>query len=106
MNIFELAMKLEKEGEQAYRDLAAGTTNEGLKSIFTMLAEDEVKHYQTFLALSKSEQVEAPASNVLVNVRRVFAVPVGRKGRPDVAGQFLHVERRERGAVDAVLEKR
>jgi len=51
MNVYEYAMKVEKEGEKYYRDLAQKTEDAGLKQVLTMLADEEVKHYATFEAM-------------------------------------------------------
>ena len=48
MNVYEYAMKLEKEGESYYRDLAKGSPFESLKKVFEILANEEVKHYILF----------------------------------------------------------
>ena len=48
MNVYEYAMKVEKDGEHYYRELAAKTNDVGLQKILTMLAEEEVKHFVVF----------------------------------------------------------
>ena len=48
MNVFDFAMKMEKDGEAFYREIAGKTKNPGLKSIFTTLADEEMEHYKTF----------------------------------------------------------
>ena len=44
MDIFDFALKMEKDGEKYYRELSEKTDVEGLKTILTMLADAEVKH--------------------------------------------------------------
>jgi rubrerythrin len=44
MNIYEYAMKMEKDSENYYSGLANKTDDAGLKNILKMLANDEVKH--------------------------------------------------------------
>lgn len=53
MNVYEYAMKVEKDGEAYYRELASKSPNNGLKRIFTMLAEEEIKHYNVFKNMMK-----------------------------------------------------
>ncbi|MFA5468089.1 MAG: ferritin family protein [Sphaerochaetaceae bacterium] len=53
MDLFDVAIKMEIEGATFYRDLAARTPSEGIKKIFTMLAEDEDVHKATFEAMQK-----------------------------------------------------
>jgi rubrerythrin len=51
MDVFAFAMKMEQDGKTYYLKLAAGTAISGLKTIFTMLAEDEQKHYDSILSM-------------------------------------------------------
>ena len=49
MNIYKYAMKMEKDSENYYRELANKTGDLGLQNILKMLANDEVKHYHICL---------------------------------------------------------
>jgi rubrerythrin len=46
--IYDLAIRIEKNGERFYRKATAHFPNEGLKSMLNRLAEDEVKHAEFF----------------------------------------------------------
>ena len=46
MDIYSFALQMEKDGENYYRELATKSGSEGLKKIFTMLADEEVKHFR------------------------------------------------------------
>ena len=46
MGVLEYLLKVEKDGEEYYRGLAAKATNPGFKRILTMLADDEARHYE------------------------------------------------------------
>ncbi len=72
MNIFEYAMQMEKDGENYYRQLAQQTANKGLKTILTMLADDEVKHYN---AIERMQTTEAhiAETTILTDAENVFA---------------------------------
>lgn len=72
MNIFEYAMKMEKDGEKYYRELSEKVDNTGLKSILTMLAEDEVKHYDIFKSMSKKTNPSMQQTDVLKKSRNIF----------------------------------
>lgn len=72
MDIFDFAMKMEKDGENFYRELAARTANKGLKNIFTMLANAEVVHYQIFHRLKEKEDVTVAPAQILSGVKNVF----------------------------------
>ena len=73
MNVYEYAMKVEKEGEAYYRDLASKTDDIGLKSILTMLAEEEVKHYIVFEKMNKNQTVPThKGADIFTNAKTIF----------------------------------
>jgi len=72
MNVFDLAMEMEKDGEKYYRHLAEKTTNSGMKNILGMLAEDEVKHFQVLQKLKDSSQVELLSTLILSGSKNIF----------------------------------
>ncbi|MBN1958019.1 MAG: ferritin family protein [Desulfuromonadales bacterium] len=74
MNVFDYAMKMELEGQAFYQKLAAETASEGLRKIFTELADDEQKHYAIFSKLKAAEGVDAMAdSRALETARNLFS---------------------------------
>jgi len=73
MNIYAFAMQMEKDGENYYRQLAEQSRSAGLKKIFVMLADEEVKHYHVVELLSKKSGVPQLAeTKVLENVKNIF----------------------------------
>ena len=66
MNIYEYAMKLEKDGESFYRELAEKIEDKGIKSIFIMLAEEEIKHYIIFEKMNKQQSFTTQHSTHLI----------------------------------------
>ena len=72
MNVFDLAMEMEKDGEKYYRQLAEKTANSGMKNILDMLAEDEVKHFQVLQKLKASSQVELLSTPILSGSKNIF----------------------------------
>ena len=70
-NIFEYAMQMEKDGEDYYRQLAQKTGNNGLRTILTMLADEEVKHYNT-LEKIKTQKTQIAESEILTDAKNVF----------------------------------
>ncbi|MBN1125616.1 MAG: ferritin family protein [Sedimentisphaerales bacterium] len=72
MNIFEFAMQMEKEGENLYRDLARKSKNTGIRRILTILADEEVRHYQILSRMEQSTP-EYPDTAVLNEAKNVFA---------------------------------
>lgn len=71
MDIFDFAMKMEKDGEQYYRELASKSKNKGVTNILTMMADEEVKHYNLMQRM-KSESPDIGDTEILKNVRNVF----------------------------------
>jgi rubrerythrin len=72
MNVFDFAMQMEKDGKTHYEKLAAGTTIEGLKNIFSMLATDEQKHFETIQAMKTGGNDSMAASVALHEAKNVF----------------------------------
>ena len=46
--VFEIAVKIEENGERFYRTLAENVEDETLKNLFKQLGEAEVKHKEFF----------------------------------------------------------
>jgi rubrerythrin len=64
---------METEGEKYYRELVTKCKTEGLKKIFTMLADEEVKHFKVIKRLQeKSNLAEVVDSEVLTDVKNIF----------------------------------
>ena len=74
MNIFDFAIKMERDGKAFYEKLAQSSTHPGLQTIFSRLAADEQKHCDIFLALQAGEENLAMAdSTALEFSKNVFA---------------------------------
>ncbi len=71
MNIFEYAMQMEKDGEGYYRWLVQQTTNKGMKTILTMLADEEVKHYNA-LEKIQSAETHMARTTILTDAKNIF----------------------------------
>jgi len=71
MDIFDYALQMEKDGEHFYRDIAKKTGNKGLKTILTMLADEEVKHYQVIERM-KQDKYQMTETTVLDDARNIF----------------------------------
>lgn len=71
MNIFEYAMQMEKDGENYYHQLAKQTANIGLKTILTMLADEETKHYNAIERM-KTEEPQMADTTILTDAKNVF----------------------------------
>ena len=72
MDVFEFAMKMEEDGIDFYQQIADETKNEGVRSILTILAQDEVKHYNTLKRLKKETVEQVEDTTVLKDAKNVF----------------------------------
>jgi rubrerythrin len=73
MNIYKYAMKMEKDGENYYRELANKTEDIGLQNILKMLADEEVRHYNIIEQMMKSKaSAELAETGILKKVKNIF----------------------------------
>ena len=73
MDIYEFAMQMETDGENYYRELMATCKTAGLKRIFAMLADEEVKHYKIIEQLRKNKgEAYIEKTSILDNVKNIF----------------------------------
>ncbi|MDH4240533.1 MAG: ferritin family protein [Phycisphaerae bacterium] len=70
-NIFEYAMQMEKNGEDYYRQLARQTSNKGLQTILTTLADEEVKHYNVIERMQIKEP-HMTETTILTDAKNIF----------------------------------
>jgi rubrerythrin len=73
MNVFDYAMQMEKDGEAYYRDLIGRCNQEGIKRILSLLADDEVGHYNAFKKLKEESSPEVCATTILGKTKTIFA---------------------------------
>jgi rubrerythrin len=87
MNVLDFAIEMENDGFEYYRDLAESSTLPGLKTIFTSLAADELKHAEVFKALNAGEAVsKMPASEALKTSQNLFKqLPGGTEDLKSIA---------------------
>ncbi len=80
MNIYKYAMKMEKDSENYYLELAKKTDDVGLQNILKMLANDEVKHYHIIAQMMKTDiSAELAETDILENAKNVFIKIKGKK---------------------------
>lgn len=63
MNIYEFAKQFEVDGREYYLKLAEESKSEYLKQLFTMLADDELKHYETVSRLQEQDAEYVPSDS-------------------------------------------
>ena len=79
MDVFEFAMKMELDGKAYYEKLAAETTIPGFSGIFSRLAADEQKHYDTVKAIREGADLSMADTSVLDGAKNVFQEVVGNE---------------------------
>lgn len=72
MNIFDQAMEIEQEGEALYRQFVLEAPDQGMKKIFTWLADQELKHYHIFRHLKACKPASVAESAILSDVKNIF----------------------------------
>lgn len=74
MDIYKFAMQMELDGRHYYLDLAKKTENVGIKSVLTMMAESEAKHYNVILDMQKNDKTEySKDAEVLTKIKNIFS---------------------------------
>jgi rubrerythrin len=73
VKIFDFAIKMEKDGEKFYRDLAAKSKDKGVKFILNGLADDEVKHAETLREMEKGAAPSMKGTVILDGAKNVFS---------------------------------
>jgi rubrerythrin len=71
MEVFDFALKMEKDGEDFYRNLAREAGDNGVARVLTMLAGAEVKHYEAIKAMA-NEKYEYSEQPVMAPARNIF----------------------------------
>lgn len=72
MNVYDYAMKVEKDGEAYYRELATKSPNAGLKKVFNLLADAEVKHYNVFKSMKDKDGQEILTLDISTDSKTIF----------------------------------
>lgn len=81
MNIFELARNQEKRAEETYRKFAEMAINEGMKNIFTRLADAEVRHGEIIRKMEQAEKVELGNPEILAYEQEAINKMKSGKGK-------------------------
>jgi len=72
MNVFDFAMQTELDNKAHYEKLKAETPVDGLKKIFSILAAEELMHYNFVKAVKTGMAAELADSDILENVKNIF----------------------------------
>lgn len=71
MDLFDVALKLEKDSREFYLKQVEANDNQGLKKIFQKLADDEQKHYE-YVQNLKKDYKGFEDSDVLKESKNIF----------------------------------
>ena len=71
MDIYEFAKQFETDGREYYLKLAEESKSEYLQQLFTMLADDELKHYEIVNRLQEQDAEYIPSKS-FEEVRTIF----------------------------------
>ena len=108
MDIFEFAMKFEKDGESYYREIASRTGDKGLSTIMNMMADEEVRHYE-ILKEMKSHVPDLPTTDILERVKNVFEQKANDPGyfnpQEEQVELYKHAQDLEKQSEDFYREK-
>lgn len=109
MNILEFAMEKEKFSADYYRQLAAQTSNAGLKTIFGMLADDEAHHYRVVDQMRSKIPDKVCDTSVLSEAKEVFVRMREGTGKFDFAAGQIEIYKKaqniERDSREFYLQK-
>jgi len=73
MNVFDFAMEIERSGRKFYRNMAAKTGTAGVRTIFSMMAEDEQDLLERFRAMKATvRSTTMQDSSILENAGNIF----------------------------------
>ena len=72
MNFFDFAIKMELDGKAYYEKMIPETDAAGLKTILSMLASEEQKHYEMILDMKSGENVVMADTSILEDAKNVF----------------------------------
>lgn len=97
MDIFEFGMKMEKDGESYYREIAAKSDDAGMKAILELLADSEVKHFNVLKAMKEQAGAELGTVTLMPEVKNVFEKMREDRGHldTDVSQVALYREARD-----------
>ena len=109
MQILDYAMRMEKDGENYYRDLAAKSPDTGLAAILNMLAGEEIKHHNVLRQIEEDRKPEMKEGTIREDVKNVFVELQEQEGQFDFKASQIDSYRKaqeiEQKSRDFYLEK-
>jgi len=108
VNIFIYAMQMEKDGEEYYYKLAQETNDKGLRAVFSMLAQEEAKHYE-MISKARTARPQMAETSILTDAKNIFA-QIKESGEsfdpePGEAGPYIKAQEIEKKSMEFYREK-
>jgi hypothetical protein len=94
MDILDQAMSIEKEGEVLYRQFSLEAPDDGMRTVFTWLADQERKHGEIFMEMKAGKSVAfsentAPHINSGMSFPHALSGNLSQRTDPSSGGQGL-----------------
>lgn len=105
MDIFDFALKMELDGEQYYRDLAAGVRSNDLRIVLESLAEDEQRHYEIIQSIQQRISYNIEANPLLGKIHNTFVIDKHKGFSGDKKLFFAELRDEQINAYQAALIK-
>jgi len=108
VNIFIYAMQMEKDGEEYYYKLAQETNDKGLRAVFSMLAQEEARHYE-MISKARTARPQMAETSILTDAKNIFA-QIKESGEsfdpePGQVGAYKKAQEIEKKSMDFYREK-
>ena len=72
MEVYDYAIQMEKDGESYYRSAVAKVAHKGIRTILTMLADDEAAHCHIIENMKKGEKTHLGGTKTIARVKNIF----------------------------------
>jgi len=109
MNIFEFAIKFERENREYYLERSRKTSNENLRLLFKELAAEEKKHEEIIIQLRSEKTVENIVSDINKTAEECFQKMAENLPETVIPTEEAHIYKEavelEKSSKDFYLEK-
>lgn len=91
MNIFEFAREKEKQAEAIYRKLSESALSEGMRVIYSRLAEAENRHCEILLKMEAAQKVDMVNTDILTFAQKTIHQMKSGGGKFEAATEEIEV---------------
>lgn len=104
MDIFNLAIEMEREGEKFYLDQEANTDNYGIKAVCSLLAKEEAKHAEIIKGRIEGKEVDLKKSDLEKCIKEIYPenqqFEIEIKAQPDQLDFYRLAMGKEKESID------